>query len=170
VARALQGRRGISISDLGETDSVPAFTYRQTVDQNDYRVVMASGYPYPSAAAPPQLVEATAWAGDTPSTTAGATISGSDNCTGTTGQEFAVLADVAVARDYTKNGNQNMLAGYAADTWGTVHQYAPAYSPVLHDIITRLSASAALLPRGGAAQPQRPEPDRRHQHLSRASQ
>jgi hypothetical protein len=132
-----KGAAGISISDLGETDSVPAFTYRQTVDQNDYRVVMASGYPYPSGSSTTtKLVEATAWAGDTPSTTAGATISGSGSCTGTTGQEFAVLADVAVARDYTKNGNQNMLAGYVADTWGTVHQYAPAYSPVLHDIIT----------------------------------
>jgi hypothetical protein len=132
-----KGAAGISISDLGETDSVPAFTYRQTVDQNDYRVLMASGYPYPSGSSTTtKLVEATAFAGATPSTTGGATISGSGSCTGTTGQEFAVLADVAVARDYTKNGNQNMLAGYAADTWGTVHQYAPAYSPALHDIIT----------------------------------
>jgi hypothetical protein len=134
-----KGAAGISISDLGETDSVPAFTYRQTVDQNDYRVVMASGYPYPSGSSTTtKLVEATAWAGDTPSTTAGATISGSGNCSAdqTTGQEFTALADVAVARDYTKNGNQNMLAGYVADTWGTVHQYAPAYSPALHDIIT----------------------------------
>jgi hypothetical protein len=132
-----KGAAGISISDLGETDSVPAFTYRQTVDQNDYRVLMASGYPYPSGSSTTtKLVEATAWAGDTPSTTGGATISGSGSCAGTTGQEFAVLADVAVARDYTKNGNQNMLAAYVADTWGTVRQYAPTYSPVLHDIIT----------------------------------
>ena len=39
-----------------------------------------------------------------------------------------MLADVAVARDYTKTGEENLIAAYLADTWGAVHQYAPAYS------------------------------------------
>ena len=124
---------GISASHLGETDSVPAFAYHQTTGQDDYRVLMASGYPYPSgSSSTTYLIDATAWAGALPSVSGpGATISGSGGCDSSTGQEFTVLADVAVARDYSKGGDQNLLAAYVADTWGTLHAYAPGYSPVL---------------------------------------
>ena len=128
---------GISVSSLGETTSVPAFAYHQTADKSDYRVLMASGYPYPSgSSSTTQLIEAKAWDGAAPGGSGpGATISGSDGCDATTGQEFAMLADVAVARDYSATGDQNLLAAYVADTWGMVHQYAPGYSPVLRDAI-----------------------------------
>jgi hypothetical protein len=124
---------GIPPSELGETVSVPAFAYHKTDDKNDYRVIMASGYPYPSGSSTTtKLIEATAWTGDVPSEAGpGATISGSGGCDSITGQEFAVLADVALARDYSAAGDQSLLAAYVADTWGTVHQYAPAYSPAL---------------------------------------
>jgi hypothetical protein len=42
-----------------------------------------------------------------------------------------MLADVAVARDYSASGDQNLLAAYLADTWGTLHQYAPGFTPIL---------------------------------------
>ncbi|MGO9665471.1 MAG: hypothetical protein ACLP66_19420 [Polyangia bacterium] len=120
---------GIPISELGETDSVPAFAFHQTADLGDNRVLMASGYPYPSGSnTTTHLIDATVFTGAAPGTTGpGATINGSGGC----GQDFAVLADVAIARDNTTSANDNMLAAYVVDTWGTLHQYAPAFSPVL---------------------------------------
>jgi hypothetical protein len=123
---------GISTTNLGETDSVPAFTYNQTTNQNDYRVLMASGYPYPpQSTTTTYLIDASVMAGAStgPGTTAIHQPGGS--CNTSPGQEFTAIADVAVARDYRNGGNQNLLAAYVADTWGTLHQYAPAYSPVL---------------------------------------
>jgi hypothetical protein len=117
---------GISSYTFGETTSVPAFAYHQTAAKNDYRVLIAAG---DSAGSNTTLIDATALTGATPVATV---ISGSGSCSSSgTGQEFAVVADVAVARDYSKGGDQNLLAAYVGDTWGRLHQYAPGYSPVL---------------------------------------
>ncbi len=127
---------GISAAGLGETDSVPAFAFHRTTNQTDNRVLMASGYPFTGSSTTAKLVDAMLWDGSTPSAAGpGATISGSGGCDSSTGQEFAVVADVAVARDNFHNGtspaDQNLLAAYVADTWGKVHQYAPSYGPAL---------------------------------------
>jgi len=127
---------GISASDLGETDSVPAFAFHRTTNMTDNRVLMASGYPFTGSSTTTKLIDAMVWDGSTPSVAGpGATISGSGGCDSSTGQEFAVVADVAVARDNFHNGqspaDQNLLAAYVADTWGKVHQYAPSYGPAL---------------------------------------
>jgi hypothetical protein len=126
---------GISASNLGETDSVPAFAFHRTTNQTDNRVLMASGYPFTGSSTTTKLIDAMLWDGSVPSVAGpGATISGSGGCDSSTGQEFAVVADVAVARDnYSGHGptDQNLLAAYVADTWGKVHQYAPSYSPAL---------------------------------------
>jgi Tfp pilus assembly protein, tip-associated adhesin PilY1 len=127
---------GIAASDLGETDSVPAFAFHRTTNMSDSRVLMASGYPFAGSSTTSKLIDAMVWDGSTPSVAGpGATISGSGGCDSSTGQEFAVVADVAVARDNFHNGtsptDQNLLAAYVADTWGKLHQYAPSYSPVL---------------------------------------
>jgi hypothetical protein len=126
----------ISVSDLGETNSVPAFAHHRTTDESDNRVLMTSGYPLSGNSSTTKLIDAMVLDGGTPSAAgSGATIGGSGSCDSSTGQEFAVLADVAVARDNFHNGSnpadENLLAAYLADTWGTVHQYAPAYSPTL---------------------------------------
>jgi hypothetical protein len=117
---------GVDAAALGETDSVPAFAYNRTTDQTDSRVIMASsGYPYPAGvSATPKLINLVAASGATAGS--GVTeISGSGGCAN---QEFAVVADVAVARDNFHNttgyADQNLLAAYVADTWGTLHQYA----------------------------------------------
>jgi len=122
---------GINISHLGETDSVPAFAYNATTDQSDYRVLIASGYPPPSqSSTTTYLIDATASTGAAPGSAGpGTLITGTGNCGSSPGQEFTVLADVAVARNY-KSPDQSLVAAYMADTWGTLHQYAPAYSPV----------------------------------------
>jgi len=151
---------GISASDLGETDSVPAFAFHRTTNMNDNRVLMASGYPFTGSSTTTKLIDAMVWDGSTPSVAGpGATISGSGGCDSSTGQEFAVVADVAVARDNFHNGSsptdQNLLAAYVADTWGKVHQYAPSYGPALDKggapISLGLHAAAALLAGGGTA-------------------
>ena len=116
---------GVDPSVLGETDSVPAFAYNRTTDQTDNRVILASsGYSYPSGGSiTPKLVNAAVMSGS--ATGSGVTeISKSASCTA---QAFAVVADVAIARDNFHNtsgvADQNLLAAYVADTWGTLHQY-----------------------------------------------
>jgi hypothetical protein len=131
-------------ADLGETNSVPAFAHHRTTDESDNRVLMTSGYPLTGGSTTTKLIDATLLDGGTPSVAgAGATIGGLGGCDSSTGQEFAVLADVAVARDNFHNGaspaDENLLAAYVADTWGTVHQYAPAYSPALDKGVPALS-------------------------------
>jgi hypothetical protein len=127
---------GISASELGETYPVPAFAFHRTTNQSDNRVLIASGYPFTGSSTTTKLIDAMVLDGSSPSVAGpGATISGSGGCNSTTGQEFAVVADVAVARDNYHNGDspadQNLLGAYVADTWGKVHQYAPSYSPAL---------------------------------------
>ena len=105
---------GITTSKLGATISVPAFAYNRTTDQSDYRVLMASGNP--ASGSGPTLFDVTASAG-----AAEGSVAFSGSCSG---QEFAVVADVAVARDnYGTSPDQNLLATYVADTAGTMHQY-----------------------------------------------
>ncbi len=127
---------GILAANLGETDSTAAFAYHRTSAETDNRVLMASGYPLSGTSNTTKLIDAMILDGSTPSTAgSGATIGGSGSCDASTGQEFAVLTDVAVARDNFHNGaspaDQNLLAAYVGDTWGTVHQYAPSFSPAL---------------------------------------
>jgi hypothetical protein len=127
---------GILAANLGETDSTAAFAFHRTSAETDNRVLMASGYPLSGTSNTTKLIDAMILDGSTPSTAgSGATIGGSGSCDGSTGQEFAVLTDVAVARDNFHNGaspaDQNLLAAYVGDTWGTLHQYAPSFSPAL---------------------------------------
>ncbi len=103
---------GISTSALGETISVPAFAYNRTT--GDYRVLMASGNP---ASGGPTLIETNLLSG---ASAGGATINEIGGCA----QTFEVAADVATARDnYGATPDQNLVATYVADTWGTMHQY-----------------------------------------------
>ena len=127
---------GILAANLGETDSTAAFAYHRTSAETDNRVLMASGYPLSGTSTTTKLIDAMMLDGSIPSAAgSGATIGGSGSCDASTGQEFAVLTDVAVARDNFHNGtnpaDQNLLAAYVGDTWGTLHQYAPSFSPAL---------------------------------------
>jgi hypothetical protein len=116
---------GIDGDVLGQMDSVPAFAYNRTTDQTDNRVIMASsGYSYPSGGScTPKLVNAAVMSGSA----AGSGVTDISKSASCTAQAFAVVADVAIARDNFHNtagvADQNLLAAYVADTWGTLHQY-----------------------------------------------
>jgi len=125
-------------------------------------VLMASGYPYPSgSSSTTYLIDATAWAGALPSVSGpGATISGSGGCDSSTGQEFTVLADVAVARDYSKGGTRTCWPPMWRTPGGrctrTRRATARSWIRAVRRCL-RLSASATLLACGGAAESQQPE-------------
>ena len=111
---------------LGLTVSVPAFTFHRTDGQDDYRLLLASGYPV-----------------DQNSTTQGRTflsvsvrtgavmdeevLPGSGSCP----QEYTLIADVATSRKQFKNdeglmdGRKEFLTAYVGDTWGKLWRYGP---------------------------------------------
>jgi hypothetical protein len=130
---------GIATTNLGQTISVPAFAFHKTTSKDDQRVLLASGYPLSGTSNTTKLIDATLLTGATPSSGSGLTMTGSGGCNATTGQEFTMLADVALARDYTANidrTDSSFLVAYLADTWGTVHQYAPDYSSAPATVMT----------------------------------
>ena len=125
--------------NLGETTSVPAFYFAgyDDPDQAPNRVLFASGYQingnYPKQGL--VIVNADAWSGkvwDTPDLSTMGTPSTSDSCTQTKKTTRALVADMAVARDYASAGtSQNLMAAYAVDTVGNTFQYVPhASTPV----------------------------------------
>jgi hypothetical protein len=129
---------------LGETTSVPAFYFAgYPLNAADNRVVFASGYRISTSAAAAYanqgltIVNADAWTGvvkDNPSITAPQATS----CT----QTHALIADVALARDYASAAtSQYLMAAYLADTWGNTYQYVPTATTKLSTLYTLGSAS-----------------------------
>jgi hypothetical protein len=120
-------KAGIDATLLGETDSVPAFGYHRSDKQDDYRVLLASSG-YSSSAdqsSTPKLINAVALTGAAVGPGVMTMSPASGSCPV---QDFAVVADVAVARDnfHTENGlyaDQSLLATFVADTWGTLRQF-----------------------------------------------
>jgi hypothetical protein len=110
---------------LGQTISVPAFFYSDTPTLDDYRVLFTSGYPVTAAGANDQghyIISASAATGQILSQQK---VSPAGGC-GTT-PEFTMLTDVGTARDYqVKN---QLLAGYAGDTWGNLWRFTPSATP-----------------------------------------
>jgi hypothetical protein len=111
---------------LGLTVSVPAFTFHRTDGQDDYRLLLASGYP---------LQEGSTTQGRTflsVSVTEGTVkdeevLPGSGWCP----QEYTLLSDVATSRKQFKNqlgvndGRKEFLTAYLGDTWGKLWRYGP---------------------------------------------
>ena len=109
---------------LGQTISVPAFFYSDTPTLDDYRVLFTSGYPVDNTK-PDQgkyIVSASAASGTILSQQK---VSSPGSC-GTT-PELTMLTDVGTARDYqVKN---QLLSGYAGDTWGNLWRFTNSGSP-----------------------------------------
>jgi hypothetical protein len=116
---------------LGQTQSIPAFyfnRYDPTTGSADNRVVMASGYAtklrtgsYASQGL--SILNADAVTGAVQDVQS---VGNNGNCT----QNHAVLADIALARDYSSATTaQNLRAGYVGDTWGNLYQYVPGQTP-----------------------------------------
>jgi hypothetical protein len=120
--------------ELGETISVPALYFTNDTPMQDYRILMGSGYRMDATSATATqgkwIVSATARDG-TIIRDAQVPVSGS--CT----QDYALLTDVGVAKDFTRDVTQNidahgkLLAGYVGDTWGNVWRYTDVASPAV---------------------------------------
>jgi hypothetical protein len=105
---------------FGNTMSVPAFTYNKTTARDDYAAIFASGYSNANTGAEGvTLVPIHVYNG---SPGAAVTIPRTATCT----QDFAVLTDVATARDFGKGEQRRALAAYVGDTSGKLWRYAPS--------------------------------------------
>jgi hypothetical protein len=120
---------------LGQTESIPAFYfngYSLSTGAADNRMVLASGYrtkagsTYDNQGLRILNVDAV-----TGAVNEYKNVSNSTSCS----QTRAVLADIALARDYSSAQTaQNLRAGYVGDTWGNLYQYVPGqalYNPAL---------------------------------------
>jgi hypothetical protein len=106
--------------------SVPAFAYRKTTDRLDQRVLIASSNPGVGA----KLIDAKLLDGQTPSVGNGLDIA-VGSCSRSPAPDFGMVADVALARDYStasKTYDHSLIAAYLADTYGYVHQYTPFFT------------------------------------------
>ena len=103
---------------LGNTISLPAYFFNKTTSLDDYRVIFNSGYAVTNGntAQGRTLVTASATSGTLLSTSAIST-------TATCAQEYTALTDVATARDFAKNQNDKIIAGYFGDTAGQLWRY-----------------------------------------------
>jgi hypothetical protein len=109
----------------GETMSVPAFAYRKTTDRLDQRALIASSNPGVGF----KLIDAQLVTASTPSVGSGLEKASTNlSCTRSPAPQYGMVADVALARNYAKDGEQSLIAAYLADTWGFVHQYTPFFT------------------------------------------
>lgn len=100
---------------VGLTLSVPAFTFNKTSTLDDHQLIFASGYRVDSGSTTQgrQIVTASVADGHIIQSLAA-------TATGSCPQNYALLADVAAARDFTKNEYKKVRAAYVGDTWGTL--------------------------------------------------
>lgn len=124
--------------DLGQTTSVPAFYFAgYNSGAADNRVLFGSGYPTATRSGSwanqgLTIVNADAATGAVKDTAIVPTPQGSA-CT----QTRALLADIAVARNYSSTStSQYLKAAYAADTWGNTFQYVPTAATKLATLYT----------------------------------
>lgn len=129
--------RGTLATQLGHTISVPGFYFNKTDALDDYRVMLASGYPTTPDSTTQGRYLVSLRARDGALVTQDF-LTNDSACTGTrdlhdhSGQELTVLADVATAKDYYRDvlrgvdNHQKLLAAYVGDTWGQLYRYTPA--------------------------------------------
>jgi hypothetical protein len=111
---------------LGMTVSVPAFTFHRSDGQDDYRLLLASGYP---------VTEGSTSQGRSFLSVSVASGAVMDEevlpSSGSCAQEYTLLADVATSRKQFKNqeghkdGRKEFLTAYLGDTWGRLWRYGP---------------------------------------------
>jgi hypothetical protein len=106
---------------LGETVSVPAYTFKRSDALDLHRVLMSSGYPLKSGQGR-SLLSITAATGRIENHV---DIVPPGTCT----QDYALLTDVATSRQQVPSdngaieGRKELIAGYVGDTWGNMWRY-----------------------------------------------
>lgn len=109
---------------LGQTISLPAFLLNKTSTLDDFRVILASGYPMNGASATQGRALITASAKDGTIVT-NKPLAPAADCA----QEYTNLTDVATARDFAKDQDNRMIAGYFGDTAGRAWRYLLGQNP-----------------------------------------
>jgi hypothetical protein len=112
---------------LGETISLPAFLFNKTSTLDDFRLIFTSGYPPTvgsSTTQGRQLITAAARNGTIVTQNA---LTPNSACT----IEYTNLTDVATARDFARNQNDKILAGYFGDTHGQLWRYTLGGPPTV---------------------------------------
>jgi hypothetical protein len=104
---------------LGLTTSVPGFSYGKGTSKDDYRLTFGSYYTDGEGRTAKVLLTTKVNNGDVLDAE---NISPGNSCTG---QEYGLLSDVATARNYAANEEDQILAAYFGDTWGNLYRYRP---------------------------------------------
>ena len=124
---------------LGENTSVPAFYMRPSLGAAANRLLLSSGYPtvprstsgYANQGLVVLDVDAKTGDWDAGSPHAMGTTGASSCTSGTQQQQRTVMADIALARDWSAiTTSQNLLGAYIGDTWGNTFQYVPGMGTV----------------------------------------
>jgi hypothetical protein len=117
--------KGYFDTRMGQTISVPAFYLGKTASLDDYRMISTSGY------------------SDGVSTTQGKYLVSASTATGVSidwdtptppvtcsnpGLDYAMLTDVATAKNLAATEKGQISAAYFGDTWGNLWRYVPALS------------------------------------------
>lgn len=130
---------------LGQTTAVPAFYFAgYSSGAADNRVLFSSGYPTTTRTGSYTnqgltILNADAVTGAVKDTQVVPTPQGSA-CS----QTRALLADIALARDYSSAiTSQNLMAAYAADTWGNTFQYVPTAATKVSTLYTLGSSGSS---------------------------
>ncbi len=111
---------------LGLTVSVPAFTFHRSDGQDDYRLLLASGYAVTEGSTTQgrSLLSVSVTSGQVKDEEV---LPGSGSCP----QEYTLLSDVATSRKQFTNeqgqndGRKEFLTAYLGDTWGKLWRYGP---------------------------------------------
>jgi hypothetical protein len=101
---------------VGLTTSVPAFVYHKDDGMADHRLLLASGYGDGAQTGQRRIVSASVTTGEILDS---ATAPMSGDCT----QEYAILADVATARNFGAGEHKKVRAAYVGDTWGALWRH-----------------------------------------------
>lgn len=109
---------------LGQTISLPAFLLNKTSSLDDFRLIFTSGYPLTTGSTTQGRALITARARDGVIVT-NRPLAPAAACT----QEYTNLTDVATARDFAKDQDNKMIAGYFGDTAGREWRYSLGEEP-----------------------------------------
>ena len=107
---------------LGLTTSVPAFYYAKGASKDDYRLIFGSYTTDIATGSMAKVLVNARMKDGSPVDTQ--TIIPAGSCP----QAFGLMSDVATARVYSAGEDEQLMAAYFGDTWGTLRRYVPTVS------------------------------------------
>jgi hypothetical protein len=124
---------------LGQTVSVPALYHGKTSNQGDYRLTFASGYSDGTPGQGLSIMNVSLNTGQVLDTDLVTSVDAS--VAGACAQPYAMLTDVATARNFNAKEQRQLLASYFGDTSGNLWRYAPTVNGTTGETTTAGSLS-----------------------------